>query len=264
MSTLQTTFAALSDPTRRAIVARLAEGEATVSQLVDLFDLSQPTVSAHLKVLERARLITRGRDAQRRPCRLDPAGLKTMADWLKDYERFWTGTLDRFVEHGRQDTKGRCMTASTELKLERHVPLSPRDCFALWTDADALKAWWGPKDEHGRAFEAHFVQWPAQSGAPWRIGMTAPDGTVFWQEGEMLEIDPPRQLRFSFSWSDDGGRGPATEITVRFVPEGAGTRLVFVQSGFSDAPTRDGHGAGWAECLDRLVAGAERDGGRSR
>jgi len=99
MNGLDSPFAALADPTRRAIVARLAKGEATVSQLVGQFDLTQPTISSHLKVLEKAGLISRGRDAQRRPCRLNPAGLKTIADWLCDYEKFWTNTVDRFVDH---------------------------------------------------------------------------------------------------------------------------------------------------------------------
>ena len=91
-------FAALADPTRREIVARLAKGEATVSQLVDQFDLTQPTISSHLKVLEKAGLITRTRGAQTRPCRLNPSGLKTIAEWLSNYERFWKDAVHRFVD----------------------------------------------------------------------------------------------------------------------------------------------------------------------
>lgn len=99
MAELAASLSALADPTRRKIIAHLADGEATVSQLVDQFDLTQPTISSHLKVLEGAGLIVRTRVAQTRPCRLNPDGLKTIADWLKDYERFWEGTLDHFVEH---------------------------------------------------------------------------------------------------------------------------------------------------------------------
>ena len=105
MSDLNDHFGALADPTRRAIVARLARGEATVSQLVEQFDLTQPTISSHLKVLEKARLITRERVAQTRPCRLNADGLKTVADWLKDYEHFWKGAIDRFVEHASKRSK---------------------------------------------------------------------------------------------------------------------------------------------------------------
>jgi DNA-binding transcriptional ArsR family regulator len=92
---LSTTFAALADPTRRAILARLASGEATVKELAEPFDMSLPAVSKHLKVLENANLITRGRDAQWRPCQLDAAPLEAAADWCEHYRRFWDASLDR-------------------------------------------------------------------------------------------------------------------------------------------------------------------------
>jgi len=92
---LDRVFAALSDPTRRAILARLASGEATVNELVAPFELSQPTISKHLKVLEHAGLVSRGRDAQFRPVRLNAAPLAEAAQWLGDYRRFWEESLDR-------------------------------------------------------------------------------------------------------------------------------------------------------------------------
>jgi DNA-binding transcriptional ArsR family regulator len=92
---LSATFAALADPTRRAILARLAAGEASVSELAEPFEMSLPAISKHLKVLERAGLIGRSREAQRRPCRLEPAGLKDVADWVERYRRFWEQSLDR-------------------------------------------------------------------------------------------------------------------------------------------------------------------------
>ena len=92
---LSTTFAALADPTRRAILARLRSGEATVLELAEPFDMSLPAISKHLKVLERAGLISRGRDAQRRPCRIEAARLKEATDWLERYRRFWEESFDR-------------------------------------------------------------------------------------------------------------------------------------------------------------------------
>jgi len=92
---LNTTFAALADPTRRAILARLASGEATVTELAEPFAVSMPAISKHLKVLERAGLILRGRDAQRRPCRLRAAPLGDAAEWLGDYRKFWEESFDR-------------------------------------------------------------------------------------------------------------------------------------------------------------------------
>ncbi|MFZ5893676.1 MAG: ArsR/SmtB family transcription factor [Myxococcota bacterium] len=92
---LDATFAALADPTRRAILARLTTGEASVSELAQPFDLSQPAISKHLKVLERARLISRARDAQRRPCRLEAAPLATAHDWIAAYRKYWERNFER-------------------------------------------------------------------------------------------------------------------------------------------------------------------------
>jgi DNA-binding transcriptional ArsR family regulator len=92
---LDATFAALADPTRRAILARLAIGEASVNELAEPFDMSQPAISKHLKVLERAGLITRGRDAQRRPCRLEAQPLAEADSWLENYRQFWEGQFQR-------------------------------------------------------------------------------------------------------------------------------------------------------------------------
>jgi DNA-binding transcriptional ArsR family regulator len=92
---LTATFAALADPTRRAILARLASGEANVTELAKPFDMSQPAVSKHLKVLERAGLISRGRDAQSRPCRLDASRLKEATEWMERYRRLWEESFDR-------------------------------------------------------------------------------------------------------------------------------------------------------------------------
>ena len=100
---LTDTFAALADPTRRAILARLADGEASVNELADPFPISVQAVSKHLKVLERAGLITRGRSAQFRPSRLQAAPLKEAVDWLEEYRRFWQGGFDRLEQRLRAD-----------------------------------------------------------------------------------------------------------------------------------------------------------------
>lgn len=99
---LSRTFAALADPTRRAILARLADGECTVGELAKPFSMSGPAVSKHLKVLERAGLISRGRDAQWRPCRLQAAPIKKVAEWADDYRQFWDASyrrLDAYLDH---------------------------------------------------------------------------------------------------------------------------------------------------------------------
>src|SRR5919204_6226519 len=96
---LSATFAALADPTRRAMLARLAAGEASVTELAEPFDISLPAVSKHLKVLERAGLVTRGREAQWRPCALEAAPLKEVDDWIERYRDMWEERLDRLDEY---------------------------------------------------------------------------------------------------------------------------------------------------------------------
>jgi DNA-binding transcriptional ArsR family regulator len=103
---LSVTLSALADPTRRAILARLAQGEATVGELAAPFDISLPAVSRHLKVLEGAGLITRGREAQWRPCRLEAAPLRQVAGWVEPYRRFWEGSFDRMEAYLADLTKG--------------------------------------------------------------------------------------------------------------------------------------------------------------
>lgn len=107
MDQLSATFSALADPTRRAILARLAEGETTVKELAAPFDMSLPAVSKHLKVLERAGLIARGQQAQWRPCRLQAGPLKDVAEWAERYRAFWEGSLDRLGDYLTElQTKG--------------------------------------------------------------------------------------------------------------------------------------------------------------
>jgi DNA-binding transcriptional ArsR family regulator len=95
---LSATFGALADPTRRAILSRLARGDATVTELAKPFDMSQPAISKHLKVLERAGLISRGRDAQYRPCRLEARRLKEATEWMNRYRAFWEESFDRLED----------------------------------------------------------------------------------------------------------------------------------------------------------------------
>jgi DNA-binding transcriptional ArsR family regulator len=118
--TLDTTFAALADPTRRAILARLAAGEASVTELAAPFDMTQPAISKHLKVLERAGLISRGRQAQRRPRRLEPKPLAEATDWIERYRRIWDANFKR-LDAVLQDLKTR-QKKSVEALLDEVKP----------------------------------------------------------------------------------------------------------------------------------------------
>ena len=119
---LSATFAALADPTRRAILARLALGETSVSEIAEPFDISLPAVSRHLKVLEGAGLIVRGREAQWRPCRLEPQALKGVDEWLEEYRRLWEQRLDRLEDYLRTLQAGE---AKSESKLDRKPARKP-------------------------------------------------------------------------------------------------------------------------------------------
>jgi DNA-binding transcriptional ArsR family regulator len=125
---LSTTFSALADPTRRAILARLVSGEATVTELAEPFAMSLPAVSKHLKVLERAGLIARGREAQWRPCRLDAGPLKDVADFTERYRRFWEESLDRLDDYLRelQGARETPPKGAPPKKENRHVRKSRR------------------------------------------------------------------------------------------------------------------------------------------
>ena len=103
---LSAKFAALADPTRRAILARLSEGEASVGELAEPFDMSLPAVSKHLKVLEKAGLISRGKEAQWRPARLEPMAMRSIAEWLEHYRRYWDKSFDRLEDYLRKVQKG--------------------------------------------------------------------------------------------------------------------------------------------------------------
>ncbi|HEX4488981.1 MAG TPA: metalloregulator ArsR/SmtB family transcription factor [Terriglobales bacterium] len=112
---LSTTFAALADPTRRAILFRLASGEASVTQLAEPFDMSMPAISKHLRVLEKAGLVARGREAQWRPRRLEAAPLKQVSDWVGHYRRFWEQSFDRLDDYLKE------MKMEGNFKEKKHV-----------------------------------------------------------------------------------------------------------------------------------------------
>jgi DNA-binding transcriptional ArsR family regulator len=119
---LSNTFAALADPTRRAILARLASGEASVTELAKPFKMSLPGISKHLKVLEHAGLITRGRQAQWRPCRLQAGPLKDVADWLEHYRSFWDESFDRLDDYLREIQAQQKQDDYKKAEEEQHDP----------------------------------------------------------------------------------------------------------------------------------------------
>jgi uncharacterized protein YndB with AHSA1/START domain len=223
---LDLVFAALADPTRRAIMARLARGEATVNELVAPFALSQPTISKHIKVLEGAGLVTRGRSAQFRPVRLNPAPLAGAARWFGDYRRFWDESLARLDDYARQlQHKESVMnasepTAERELVVTRDFDVPARFLFEAYSRPEHLRRWFGPKGYPLTLCEVDF-----RVGGRFRFAMTGPDGkqnTPFG--GEYLEIVPDRKIVFDNSFEEPNPRKMI--MTVTFEEAGGKTRLV--------------------------------------
>lgn len=121
-SDLNSTFSALADPTRRAILARLALGETSVTELAEPFEMSLPAISKHLKVLERAGLIARGREAQWRPCRLEAGPLRDVANWIEHYRQFWEQSFDRLEDYLRnlQTGESQLQAGDSQSKEKKH------------------------------------------------------------------------------------------------------------------------------------------------
>ena len=198
---LSTTFAALADPTRRAILAQLALGDASVSKLAEPFEMSLPAISKHLKVLERAGLITRGREAQWRPCRIEVNALKGVDDWLEDYRRLWEERFDR-LEIYLQELQAKEpeawppeVAASTWSRTRASIVTTrvfdaPRDLvWAAWTDPAHLAQWWGPD-----GFTTTTSAYDLRPGGTWRFMMHGPDGSDYPNRITFDEIVRPERL----------------------------------------------------------------------
>ena len=250
---LSETFAALADPTRRAILARLAEGEASVNELAEPFEISLPAVSRHLRVLEQAGLISRSRAAQSRPCKLEIETMKQARDWLETYKRFWTAGFDR-MDDMLKDIQAKRAIAMTEtddvatedLTIVRTFDAPRALVFEMWTNPEYTLRWMGPRDYPATLFEQD-----VRVGGNWRGCLSAADDPdrKLWQGGRYLEIVPPEKLVFTFAWAD----GPETVVTVLLTEEAGRTRMVFHQTPFRTSSSRDGHGHGWNSAFDRMV-----------
>jgi uncharacterized protein YndB with AHSA1/START domain/DNA-binding transcriptional ArsR family regulator len=185
-------FAALSDPTRRAIVRRLADGEATVLELAEPFSISLPAISRHLKVLEQAGLITRSRDGQRRPCRLRPEPLVEIAAWADHTHAAWAPhptLIGEAMSTTPTITDPTTWSLDREVVLVRVLDASPDAVFTAWTDPDAFCQWFGPD---GFACTVHEMD--VRPGGRARFDMTSADGTPYTNRFDYLEVVPDERL----------------------------------------------------------------------
>ena len=223
---LDATFAALADPTRRAILARLALGETSVSELAEPFAMSQPAISKHLKVLERAGLISSGQDAQRRPRRIEAKPLAEVNGWLEDYRQFWEASyerLDALLDELKAPKKKRTRTKRSRefamkntgtLKVvtqgDREVLMTrvfdaPRTLvFEALTKPELLKRWFGPREWTLAECEIDL-----RVGGAWRFLSQGPDGRAMGMRGVYREIVPSERLQYTESFDDFAAAGDA-------------------------------------------------------
>jgi uncharacterized protein YndB with AHSA1/START domain/DNA-binding transcriptional ArsR family regulator len=218
-------FGALSDPVRRSIVGRLAEGEATVLELAEPFPISLPAVSRHLKVLEHSGLIGRGRDGRRRPCRLQPEPLADVAAWAEHTRAAWEGRLDRLDDYLRRPSvthRGPAMSSPPSMDdpaswaLDREIVLvrvfdAPRHAvFAAWTDPAAFCQWFGPE-----GFTCAVHEMDARPGGRARFDMVTGDGTVLPNRFDYVSVVPGERLVFDHG-SDVDDDPARFRVTITF------------------------------------------------
>jgi uncharacterized protein YndB with AHSA1/START domain/DNA-binding transcriptional ArsR family regulator len=260
---LSMTFAALADPTRRAILARLADGESSVTDLARPFRMTLPAITKHLKVLERAGLITRSRRAQVRPCTLRAKPLKDAADWVERYRQFWEERLDRLDEylqelqeqekkHGRKNDADFTFTTPSdrEIVLTRRFAAPRRLVYEAFSKPEHLVRWWGSKSMIMISCEMDFAV-----GGAWRFVLRGPDGKDHGFRGKFLAIVPEDRITWTFEW--EGMPGHIVEETVAFA-ESAGATTITVRCIHTSKADRDGRAQsgmleGARQSYDRLA-----------
>jgi len=266
---LGTTFTALSDPTRRAMIERLSHGPASVHGLTEPFALSQQMISKHIAYLVRARIVIKTKRGRESVCTLRPEAIKTVSDWAFNYRRFWEESFDKLETVVNQMKKRRPeMTKNTASEIERMVITrifdAPRELvWKAWTDPKYVKQWWGPKDFAAASCEMDF-----RVGGKLLLCTKAPDGQEFWNAVEYHEIVPYEKIVSLMYFSDSKGNkiepaelgieheavDGAYDVTI-FEDLGNGqTKLTFIGNEPMESAKNSGQMEGWNQTLDKLAA----------
>jgi uncharacterized protein YndB with AHSA1/START domain/DNA-binding transcriptional ArsR family regulator len=268
---LSITFAALSDPTRRAILARLALGETSVKELARPFSITAPSITKHLKVLERAGLIRRSREAQWRPCRLEAAPLKDVSQWIERYRQFWEQSLSRLDDYlSKLETEETKRHARKKQRwsyrdpsfgsgdcLHSHISTPTPVLFEAWTKPEHVRHWWGCDGSSLTVCDIDF-----RVGGAWHFLMRMPDGSDHPFKGVYRDIVQDERLVYSECYDVPQIGSPEWLTTVTFEDIEEGTRLTHTILHRS-REARDGHlqagmEAGTIQTMRRLDEHAAR------
>ena len=254
---LSRTFSALADPTRRAILARLASGEASVTELAEPFDMSLPAISKHLKVLERAGLITRGREAQWRPCRLHARPLKGAADWLEHYRIFWEQSLDRLEDY-LKELQGQGEAPWPQTLARRSANSSSRASSmrrAAWCSRRGRSRNISRAGGDRRASPRSTARWTSASAAPTAVGMRSPRGHRALEARRLSRARRARahRLHLRLGKRRRHARARTADHGDASTSRAARTRLTLRQTGIRDHRTPRRPRAGLDQHLERFA-----------
>jgi uncharacterized protein YndB with AHSA1/START domain/DNA-binding transcriptional ArsR family regulator len=260
-SRLDATFAALSHPTRRGILARLTRGEASVSDLAAPYRISLPGLTKHLRVLERAKLITRHKKGRVHRCRLAAQPMKDAAEWIERYRQFWEQRFDalaRFLEESEK--RGEAMVASQqepENRVQvRRIFSAPRDkVFEAWTKPEKLEKWMCRDNPQS---STRYWDFDIREGGGFHLENRMPDGTIYKQWIGYRVLKPPEKLALDWSWERFNPQGKRDEgpheslVTVEFRELWNSTEVVLTHELLPTEELREGVRKGWNGCFDML------------
>lgn len=246
-------FAALSDRTRRKVLASLGQGSRPVTELASAHDMSLPGFMKHLRVLEDAGLLERTKEGRVVRCTLHSEPMKEAASWIAQYEKFWTDKLDSLARSLSLSAGG---TATMEearlgerpaLNLRRHYPVPPERLWRAWTDPQAVRQWWGPGPGHS----VSLAELDVRVGGRFRIVFGGTEGKDHECAGVYREVVPNRRLVFTWTWPRSTPERESL-VTIVFRAAREGTELDFRHERFLDEKVRNEHREGWSSCFDKL------------